>query len=295
MAGLGNRRGSKTSSGSGSARDRISAAREKMNGSSRGSSKGISGGAKSRPKIGGGSKGSYILTESADNLIGGKFTKKSGPRRSTREELLEARKKRQEQKSGAGPRRVTREELLEKRKGVERQKDKTKIGAKRVTPEEIKALREKRLEQAKSKTGQRMRPGEGREDAKSKRPVRIGIGGKGGPKAGGNQIDKVRGPKKGGVIGGSGRDLTKARPGGNQIDKVRGPKSVGPKRAVPPEDRARIGGNQINNRGPKAGVGQGGKRGGQGPKRSPGQTGGNVGPGGKGPNRFGDFDYGVIV
>lgn len=265
MAGLGNRRGSKTSSGSGSARDRVSAAREKMGGGSRRSrpsdaykeygpgkregkrggklvtgSKAVTGG---KPK-----KGGYILTESVDNLIGGKFTKKSGPTRAklaTREELLEARKKREEEKS---------------------------------------------------KTGKRMRPRGDREGVAPKRPVREGS-----PKAGGRKTDVVRerlfkkpGSKSGGVEA--------FKPSDKARGPVRGPargnvgpgrKEVGPKRAIPPEDRARIGGNQINNRGPKAGVGQGAKRGGQGPKRSPGQTGGNVGPGGKGPNR--NFDYDAYI
>lgn len=235
MAGLGNRRGSKTSSGSGSARDRISAAREKMNGSSRGSSKGISGGAKSRPKIGGGSKGGYILTESADNLIGGKLTKKSGPRLSTREEVLEARKKRQEQKSGAGPRRVTREELLEKRKGVERQKDKTKIGAKRVTREDLVAARNKRAEQ-EAKSGMRLRPGGTREGVAPKRGGVVDT----------TPADRGRGPRPGGNVGPEGR--------GPKAGRGQGGKSRGPGPGVG-QGRKGGAGPKRGNRGARPGIG----------------------------------------
>lgn len=268
MAGLGNRRGSKTSSGSRTARDRMSAAREKMGGGSRSSkpssnrniaSKNIAG-AKRRPQIGGGSKGDYILTESADNLIGGKFTKKAG---------------------APGARRATREELLEKRKKAKEKQDKLnpKRGVRNLTPEEKKALREKKLEQAKNRTDQRARPG------KKTDVVRGRLFQKPGSKSGGVQAfkpsDKASGPVRGPARGNVGP----------------GRKGVGPKRPVPPEDRARIGGNQINNPALKAGFGQGGKRrssqglkqAANGDKRGgpPRQAGGNVGPGGKGPNRAG--------
>ena len=101
MAGLGKDRGSKSSS-SKSIKDRIKDARDKgvsgispkKKGVATGGAKKSYGGASPR-KAGQGGKGNYILTESADNLIGGAFTKggsKRGTLPKTRGELREKRK-----------------------------------------------------------------------------------------------------------------------------------------------------------------------------------------------------------
>lgn len=271
MAGRANGRGSKSSSTSKSVRDRIKDAREmglsgiksKKKDTATSGAKGKYGGAKPRRA---GQGGKTTLTESVDNLVGGAFTKnRRGPRRISREERAALIAKREEDKANAKDKALERRSSRASRPGVldkvrEAQEAYRKSGKAGVKPT---GGRRRRPEEEGDGTGRRTRPSDG------------GLRGRGPKRPGGGIVDTT--PANGG------RDIGQ-NGSGNRTPGSRGPKAGigrGGKSGVGRGPKA--GGNQIGNRGR-----QGPKRG-QGPKRSPGQTGGNVGPGGAGPNRTGDF------
>lgn len=301
MAGLGKSRGSKSTSGSKSVGERIKSAREKGLGSSKSTKKDTAtsgternyGGAKPR-RVGQG--GTTTITESVDNLVGGAFTKnRRGPRRISREERAALIAKREEQKAKAVERRSSRASrpgVLDKvREAQEAYRKSGKAGVKPV------GRRRPTREEEGDNTGRRTRPTDA--GIKGRGPKRPGRGvtdttpadrGRG-PRPGGNQIDN-RGPKRaprgpgqtGGNVGPGGRGPSRTD-GGTPTAGGRGPKAGigrGGKSGVGRGPKA--GGNQIGNRGGGAKPGRG-----QGPKRNIGQSGGNVGPGGTGPSRIGDF------